>query len=347
MKRLRIGYFPLSKDLSHPGDRRRLVYWAGIRRHELVMNPDQNIDFIVATETTDLYRLVRSHKRIPIIYELIDAYLTPDSDLRNYGRGIAKFVNRSVTGRPKRYTKTVQDYCELASAVVCSSQEQSTLIQRYSKNVHIILDSHDEFPLRSYSGQSRTGRKNIIWEGMPYTLPGLFDLRGPLYSLANECEIGLDIVTDLDFKKYLGKYVSQSTDKIIRNVFGNSPFPIDLIPWEINSLVSHTGSSHLGIIPVKENAFQWLKPENRLLIMWRLGLPCITSATPSFSRVSESTKSDIVSYSDTDWIFKISRMLGDPEYAENSVALGQKYLAENHSKEILLAKWDSVVMSVK
>jgi hypothetical protein len=346
MKKLRIGYFPLSKDLTHPGDRRRLVYWAQTRGHELVLNPDQNIDFIVASETTDLYQLLRSHKGIPIVYDLIDAYLTPDSQLRNYGRGFAKFINRSVTGRPKRYTETVQDYCKIASATICSSQEQSASIKRYSKNVHIILDSHDEIPLSSYRGQNHSSSKNIMWEGMPYTLPGLFEVRAPLYSLAKEFKMSLDIVTDLDFKKYLGKYVSQSTDDLIRNVYSDSPFTVNLIPWEINALVSKARSSHLGIIPVKENAFQWLKPENRLLIMWRLGLPCITSATPSFSRVSEATRSDFVCNSQTEWVFKISRVLEDPLYAEHNVLLGQKYLRENHSKEIFLSNWDNVVKSV-
>jgi hypothetical protein len=185
-----------------------------------------------------------------------------------------------------------------------------------------------------------------MWEGMPYTLPGLFEVRAPLYSLAKEFKMSLDIVTDLDFKKYLGKYVSQSTDDLIRNVYSDSPFTVNLIPWEINALVSKARSSHLGIIPVKENAFQWLKPENRLLIMWRLGLPCITSATPSFSRVSEATRSDFVCNSQTEWVFKISRVLEDPLYAEHNVLLGQKYLRENHSKEIFLSNWDNVVKSV-
>ena len=46
MKKLRIGYVPNSKNLDAPGDRRRIVFWAKARGHEIVTNLDDNFDAI-------------------------------------------------------------------------------------------------------------------------------------------------------------------------------------------------------------------------------------------------------------------------------------------------------------
>ena len=41
MKKLRIGYVPINKALNAPGDRRRIVFWAKERGHEVVTNLEE------------------------------------------------------------------------------------------------------------------------------------------------------------------------------------------------------------------------------------------------------------------------------------------------------------------
>jgi hypothetical protein len=93
------------------------------------------------------------------------------------------------------------------------------------------------------------------------------------------------------------------------------------------------------------NKVQYFKPENRLLIMWRLGLPAITSATPAYTRVSNISGSDIVCESDSEWEEKLN-LLHNQDYAEDLVRRGQDYLKDNHTKELLLLKWDGAIQSV-
>ena len=50
MKTLRIGYVPNSKKLDAPGDRRRIVFWAKARGHEIVTNLDDKFDVLVLSE---------------------------------------------------------------------------------------------------------------------------------------------------------------------------------------------------------------------------------------------------------------------------------------------------------
>jgi hypothetical protein len=120
----------------------------------------------------------------------------------------------------------------------------------------------------------------------------------------------------------------------------------ELIPWSVENLVSAARLSNAAIIPIiLSNGLQYFKPENRLLIMWRLGLPTITSATPAYARVSNISGSDIVCGSDTEWREKLN-LLHNQDYAEDLVRRGQDYLKENHTKELLLQKWDTAIQSV-
>jgi hypothetical protein len=79
--------------------------------------------------------------------------------------------------------------------------------------------------------------------------------------------------------------------------------------------------------------------------MWKLALPTIVSATPAYTRVSNISGSNIVCESDSQWEEKLN-LLHNKDYAEDLVRRGQDYLKKNHTKEILLQKWDNAVQSV-
>jgi hypothetical protein len=101
--------------------------------------------------------------------------------------------------------------------------------------------------------------------------------------------------------------------------------------------------SALGIVPVNMNsAIQRLKPENRIMIMWTLGLPCLASDTPSHRRLAKQTKLDFICRSPYEWKQKLSLYLTDPIVRDNQLAVGKRYLLEFHNKEIILNKWDKI-----
>lgn len=91
---------------------------------------------------------------------------------------------------------------------------------------------------------------------------------------------------------------------------------------------------------------QKLKPENRLLIMWRLGLPCLTSPSPAYTRVSNIAGVKAVCDSPDAWLENFSNLLSNPTFAYEEVLRGQNYLRENHNRELLLDKWDQAIESV-
>lgn len=348
MKTLRIGYVPNSKKLDAPGDRRRIVFWAKARGHEIVTNLDDKFDVLVLSERSDLGFFVNRKIKEPIIFDLVDGYLARESLAKDWFRGTSKVVTRQLSGLPRPYTQFVQDMCITASAVICSSPEQSELISKHSKNVHVILDSHDEIPWLEFQGNRDEfiTNRNLLWEGLPVTLGGIKTISQPLIHENREYGTGIKFVTDQEYYRLLGQYFPASTGKLISNLLGPMSRDTELIPWNVENLVSSAKLSRAAIIPVMlSNKLQYFKPENRLLIMWKLALPTIVSATPSYRRVSNISGSDIVSKDNSEWAEKLT-LLHNQDYAEDLVRRGQDYLKTNHTKEILLLKWDNAFQSV-
>lgn len=348
MKKLRIGYVPNSKALNAPGDRRRIIFWAKERGHEVVTDLEEKYDVLVLSERSDLRFFVKSKHKAPIIFDLVDGYLARENLAKDWFRGSSKVVTRQLSGMPRPFTHFVQDMCVTSSAVICSSPEQSELITKYSNNVHTILDSHDEIPLLEYRGRkSKLDNSNfLLWEGLPVTLGGIKTINSALIQENSTHGTGIKFVTNQEYFRLLGQFFPSSTAKLLSKLLGPMARDTELIPWSVENLVSSAKLSNAAIIPILlPNKLQYLKPENRLLIMWRLGLPTITSATPSYTRVSNISGSNIVCESDSEWVERLN-LLHNQDYAEDLVRRGQDYLKNYHSKELLLLKWDRAIESV-
>ena len=347
MKPLRIGYQPLSPDLSHPGDRRRVVFWARHRGHKIVTDLDEPVDVYLLSEKADFGLFPKRAAGAPVIFDLVDAYLAKDNLAEDWLRGVSKVATSQLTGWPKPFTKFVANLCVGSSAVICSSPEQKETILPYAKNVHVILDSHAELPLIAFKKNGKTENRQLLWEGLPATIGGLAQI-APALSLANESyELGLTCVTNTEYFKFLGKYFHGDTSSLLKRKLGANYQRSKIIPWNVDNLVAAAQDASCAIIPIDvSGALQNLKPENRLLIMWRLGLPCLTSPSPAYIRTATSAGTDTICLTSEDWERKLTGILDNSDVAESIVNKGQSYLQEFHNTDLLLEKCDRVFSSV-
>jgi hypothetical protein len=349
VKKLRIGYWPLSPSLSAPGDRRRLVHWANARGHTIVTDLNTSVDLIVASENADFNSSYFFKNSTPIILDLVDAYLSPSSTAQDIGRGFMKFSSGRLSGTIKPFSSHIADFCKRSNAVICSSVEQEELIKPYTKNTHVILDSHEEIPFSDPRKIETvaTSIPRILWEGQPATLAGIKTIAPALLELSNENSLHFDFVTDEKYFLIMNRYFERSTLELLHQFLGQIRNQTRIIPWSANNLAESARKSSMAIIPIDLSVpMQRLKPENRLLIMWRLGLPCLTSASPAYSRVSRLAGVEVVCSSIKDWKESFNRVLDDSNYGHEQVLAGQQYLRDNHNDALLLSKWDVAVDSV-
>jgi hypothetical protein len=349
MKSLKVGYWPLSSNLMSAGDRRRVVFWAQSRGHQLITDLSQKVDVIIASEKSNFNSQVFAKLNVPLIFDLVDAYLSPLNAFDDLARGIAKNISGDISGGIRPFSQHVRDFCHRADAVICSSIEQETEIRPYCLNTHVILDSHDEIPFNAVKFSDFQGNKknHILWEGQPATIRGVRSISSTLSRLTKSNDVHFDFVTDEIYYQFLGKYVKRNTLSLLRKDLGEIRSNVCLTPWTLSNLLKSAERSSMAIIPVDLSIpMQRFKPENRLLIMWRLGLPCLTSATPSYVRVSNEAGVNAVCKDSDAWLNNSYRLIDDLEFAFDETRRGQNYLNSFHTSDILLDKWDKAVESV-
>jgi hypothetical protein len=349
VRKLKIGYWPLSQNLKSAGDRRRLIFWAQARGHTVVTDLSQKVDVILASENSDFNSLYFVKNHAPVVFDLVDAYLSPLNTFDDLARGLGKKFSGQISGDIKPFSHHVKDFCQRASGVICSSVEQEQIIREYNANTHVILDSHTEIPFLTpkLATNQSIHRSQILWEGQPATIRGVGKISSSLTKLSKSYPLDFNFVTDESYFQYLGKYIRRSTFALLKNDLRAVSDQITIIPWTPSNLIKSAERSNLAMIPIDLAVpMQNLKPENRLLIMWRLGLPCLTSPSPAYIRVAQKAGGQVICRTPQDWEENFNRLLSEPTLAHREVLLGQNYLNENHNERILLHKWDAAIESV-
>lgn len=347
MRKLKVGYWPISKSLNSPGDRRRIVFWANSRGHEIVTDLTQRVDVLVASQKADFKSIVFTHTKTPIVFDLIDSYLCPKNPIDDFLRGIMKRLDSQISGGVNYFTSYIKEFCSLSNVVICSSPEQERMIKVFNYNTHVILDSHLEFPFGDVKMRIKTPHKKvktILWEGQPITISGIRHIESALKSIAEKNNLEFSFITDHEYYRVLNKYLKGKTSNLIQDLSGLKGDQFSVTRWNLKELILKSKVSSLSIIPLDLSVplFRF-KPENRLLIMWRLGLACLTSASPAYSRVAKAAGVSAICESPNEWLVKMQQLLDDPELARAEALKGQAYVRDYHSEPLLLKKWDEAI----
>jgi len=346
--KIKIGYHPQTPTLNHPADRRRLVFWAKKRGHEITLNLEGKVDVLVLSGRADITAWSRKKNRAPLILDLVDGYLGNEHMWRDWIRGVGKVIARDISGVPRPYRKIVADACANSQAVICATVEQRETIIPYCANTHAILDFHEEYPMLAYrKNNPKENFPSLMWEGMPFTAKGLLLLQETFSLVSKTQPIRLNMVTDLTYPRLLGKYFYGETRRILEDIPEILGDKFALTKWSLDEVVATAKKSHLAIFPLDPaGTLNPLKPENRLLMMWRVGLPVLTSPSLAYNRVMAQTELDGICSSPTEWSQKVVEMIDSPELRKRSVERGQQYIRDTHSEKIVLEAWDKLFESV-
>ena len=219
--------------------------------------------------------------------------------------------------------------------------------------MHIILDFHTDI-VHEFKTDYTTGRPiKLVWEGFPENIKHFEPLRESLIELGKNHPISLHLITDLVHKKYMGKYWTLSTALEIQSVFGekytflNDQFTVYLHQWSSDIFSKIVISCDIAIIPLDLNIpLSSGKPENKLLLFWRMGMPVVVSATPAYTRAMEACGLDLYCKNNADWMEKLERLIIDPEARKLAGTTGKQHTETCCSEKVYLSHWDQLFESV-
>ena len=335
---MRIGYTPYSLKLDHPADNRRFVFYAKERNLNFeIADPNQDYDLVIVTEAADL-SVWSEYKKGKVIFDLIDPYLSEQNSIKLFLRGAFKYLVGSHAHLKFNYKNLVKNMCINSFAVVCTSIEQKIKIKKYCKNVHLILDDHTDIVNCKKKSYECSDPFNLVWEGQPGGVDNLIRLKNIILNISKSTPVTLNIITDPVMPKYFGKIGKENTNTFLKKNFNN----VNFIEWNRNNFCAEAIKCDLAIIPINlDNNFDAGKPENKLLLFWKMGLPTIVSPTPSYVYAMKNAGVDGVVY-DNNWESKILEYINNKKLRTYNGEFGFKYVSSKYKKKRYVDLWDTL-----
>lgn len=343
---LSIGYLPYSENYERPGDKRRFVYYAKKRNLTFeIADPSKKYDLVVLSQSADLSVWVDYDLGgAKVVYDSIDSYLSiPRNEIKGRLRGLAKYIAGKSKYLKLNQWKAIESMCLRADAVICSTKEQAKDIEPFCNNVHQILDIHSNV-YKETKNDYKSGKVfNIVWEGIGDNAYAFGFLKSVFAELEKKHEIALHFVTDLSYQRFAGKYWKTYTADIVKGLC-NRVYVYEWNEFMCSEIVS---SCDLAVIPVDlMNPLVLGKPENKLLLFWRMGMPVITSATPAYERTMKKAGLDMACRTKTEWFDMLDKYIMDSELRQTSGMAGKQTADHEYSETQILSQWDDLFKSI-
>ncbi len=347
--RRKVAYVPNRPDLSAPGDRRRFCHYARARKLDWeVYREGQDYDVVVLSPLADLTRwsrLPRGGARL--VCDMPDSNLDIDDHLwKSRLRGAAKFAFRQHRHLEWDYKDSLRRIFSRSDAVVCSTSEQKKKLDELSPNVHPILDFHVDDVRRTKDDYRAAGETlHLFWEGIGGNLVVFVEVRDALLRLSRRRPVALHLFTDTWQKPFNAPVPELPTRRLLSGLDRHVPtFMYDYNPM----MLAHVATAcDLAFIPIlMSDPVYVAKPENKLLLFWRMGMPTITSATPAYVRTMDAAGIRMYARTPSEWESLLERF-GEDETARREAGMaGRRYVTAEHSEERSLARWDAVFESL-
>ncbi|MGD0811218.1 MAG: hypothetical protein ABSA91_16150 [Acidimicrobiales bacterium] len=342
---MRIGYSPYSLGLTEPGDRRRFPRYAAIKglEFDVVKSVSKDYDLVILSSKADIVAWSSLPRGGPkLVYELIDSQLAlPKGDYKWKLLGTAKALTREIARPVFNYRNAIEAMCNRADAIVCGSPEQKVELEAFNGNVHDILDFNEEIGGEPKSDYEMRRRPVLVWEGLSYSV-GHLRLLG---AVLDELNAALDvrIITDPFVPRIGAHYFRMPTDRVLRQTFANC----DLRPWEKQSMPALVTECDIAVIPIDlSDPVARSKPENKLMLLWRLGMPVVTSGTPAYRRCMQAAGLDNACDSTGDWARALRNLLADRTARLSAGVVGREYVERYCGTPALVQRWDHLLASV-
>lgn len=282
---MKVLFLPSSTNVSGAVDRRRfLAFQHAEQSFSYTLNPKEQYDLIYCAGSGDInmaLKLRQSGK--PLIYDYANHYLVENKFFKNIFRPIYFSIYKKHKYCLKSFKTNIIKIIRNSDAVVCSSQQQELYIKS-KLNYHsttILTDFFEfDFPFLFHRESKKKIKKNfsLFWEGQAENLINFKSINSTILEKEN-----INLVTDLSYRDGIFR---RSTRLYCDKTFKN----YKLLKWNQLNVRKLSLESDIAIIPIdKKIPIYEAKPENKVILMFLLGLPVIASSIPSYKNVFNQT----------------------------------------------------------
>ncbi len=347
-----LGCLPHSPDYKHAGDRRRFVPY--LTKREILYetaNFTKYYDAVYVSLSADLnkwcdYKAAHAIKGSPphVIFDLSDSYMSADPIIDRL-RAISHYITGRTGHLSLSYKATLKKMIRSSDVVLCASEEQKANLRLLHENVVVIRDyfSGDIHSRKTSYKLFNENELHILWEGFSHGNIEIFRLLRSLLEGMKERKIHLHIVTDSIYCRIGAKHICKPTYIVLEEIFKDSGITFHLYDWNVATFSSIAAACDFALIPIPDDPVMQAKPENKLLLLWSIGVPVITSRTLSYARVMKAIGAEGQACATSeDWRQAILNLASSEHWRTVHMKSVNAYLAKNCSDEVFFTIWDSV-----
>ena len=120
-----------------------------------------------------------------------------------------------------------------------------------------------------------------------------------------------------------------------------------LYEWNEQLCSTIISACDMALIPIAlDDPFSSGKPENKLFLFWRLGMPAVVSATPAYERAMAQSGLAMACRTQQEWLATLERYIVDKSARRDAGLRGTAFIDNYYSEEKILASWDKLFESV-
>lgn len=343
---MKIALQIYSKELNHPYDRRRLAifknefdgsisldFYTDLK--QLNFNEFDTVIINIYSDLAYVQSILANDKqkiKTRFVFDYCD-FIHRNSGIKFFLKTLAGYYRKDYS---KPFVKTgFQKLLKNVDELIVGSEAQKREISQYNKNVQVISDVMEEIPIISWGKEER----GVLWEGFANGNIEIFRLLIRIVSKLNP-KPTLYMVTDKDYYYFAGRFFRKDTIQILRKITKRYPISkLELLDWKLDNLVTFSKKSRIAILPIPNDKMARMKPENKVVLMIRLGIYPIVSNIPSYVDFEKKYGLKIC-FEKEDEVMSI---IDNFENEEECLLRNRDQIIEDYSKQELKKKWIKVL----
>lgn len=345
LSKLKIAYWPCNHNEDVPGDRRRFFFYANKKNVSFeIFNPSSSFDVVLLSQAADIGVIENLKKNnTKVIYDCNNSYHLKSYGYKDIFRGLAKYFLGNNKKLFLNYGNALRKILSEVDGVICASKEQANQLSPYSDNVHCIPDMSSNEVLHVKSKYHSDKVINIAWEGLGSNAYQLNTLKTVFQRFSKHHKFILHVISDRYYYKHMNKFGRTPTESRIKNVCENICFH----DWSKETYSKIITGCDIAIIPINPNSNIALgKPENKLILLWKMGMPTITHSTKSYDRVMQEAGINLSCKTNDDWLENLIKLSSEEKLRQSIGKKAKTYTEQNYSEEVILKKWDNLFESI-
>ena len=165
--------------------------------------------------------------------------------------------------------------------------------------------------------------------------------------ISKEYNFIFHFVTDLSFYKYGDVIKKVHIQDLAKKLAPSLHKQFKFYQWSEYMMNKIAVACDIAVIPLPDDdSMNFWKPQNKLIHMWRMALPTITSPIPSYVKVFDASGHKLCPNNFTEWRECILRLCGSESDRQQYGVAGNSHAVQLYSNEAIDYLWQKSLGSI-